>query len=339
MVTKVLKADKTSLKKASELIRNGEIVAVPTETVYGIAGNAFNGDAIKKIFLAKGRPQDNPLIVHIDGEQMLKDVAVDIPKTAYVLAKRFWPGPLTMVLKKGEKVSYQTTAGLDTVGVRMPSDNFARNLITESGVPFAAPSANVSGKPSPTTAKDVLFDMDGKLPLIIDGGKSLAGVESTVVSLLNEKPIILRPGVITKEDLESVLNSEVLISSAVLEELKEGEKAESPGMKYKHYAPNSEIIILDGDFLAFKKFVEKEKQDGTYGLVFDGESEKLDIPCIEYGKDGDGKSQAHGLFSALRKLDEVKAKKVYARCPLKSGVSLAVYNRLIRSAGFKVIKI
>jgi len=339
MITRVLKADETSLKEASNLIKNGEIVAVPTETVYGIAGNAYNSDAIKKIFLAKGRPQDNPLIVHIDGEEMLKDVAVDIPKTAYILAENFWPGPLTMVLKKGEKVSYQTTAGLDTVGVRMPADEFARNLITKSGVPFAAPSANVSGKPSPTTAKDVFCDMDGKLPLIIDGGESLAGVESTVVSLLNEKPIILRPGVVTKEDLERVLNCEVLISSAVLEELKEGEKAESPGMKYKHYAPNAEIIILDGDFTAFKNYVENKKQDGTYGLVFDGEGEKLGIPCIEYGKSEDGKSQAHGLFSALRKLDEVGAKKVYARCPIKRGVSLAVYNRLIRSAGFKVIKI
>ncbi len=336
METKLLKAGNEALIEASNLIKNGDIVAVPTETVYGIAGNAYDGEAIKKIFTAKGRPQDNPLIVHIASISELDEVAVSVPDDAYTLALKFWPGPLTMVLKKSQKVSPVTTAGLDSVGVRMPNDEFARELIIKSGVPFAAPSANISGKPSPTTAKAVYEDMSGRLALIVDGGESMAGVESTVVSLLNETPIILRPGVITKADLEDALNKKVEISPAVIKGLKSDEKAESPGMKYKHYAPNANMYLLDGSFEKFKNYVKNKKCDGAYCLVFDGEEKEIDLPCITYGKEDDGKSQAHGLFSALRKIDEVKAKTVYARCPKKDGISLAVFNRLIRASSFNL---
>lgn len=337
--TQLLKADENSLDLAAKYFSAGEVVAVPTETVYGLAGNAYNGETIKKIFEAKGRPQDNPLIVHISDMEMLKEVASVIPGTAYKLADAFWPGPLTMIMKKSEKVSPVTTAGLDSVGIRMPSDPFAHALIVKTGIPFAAPSANVSGRPSPTDAKTVFEDMNGKIPLVVDGGECFAGVESTVVSLLNETPIILRPGYVTKEDMEEVLGTEVKIAAAVTENIKAGEKVLSPGMKYKHYAPNADVIILDGDINKFAGYVNNHKRSGVYAMVFDGEESLLNVPCVTYGKFDDGKSQAHELFSSLRKLDELNARTVYARCPGKSGVSLAVYNRLIRSAGFNIIKL
>lgn len=337
--TQLLKADENSLDLAAKYFSAGEVVAVPTETVYGLAGNAYNGETIKKIFEAKGRPQDNPLIVHISDMEMLKEVASVIPGTAYKLADAFWPGPLTMIMKKSEKVSPVTTAGLDSVGIRMPSDPFAHALIVKTGIPFAAPSANVSGRPSPTDAKTVFEDMNGKIPLVVDGGECFAGVESTVVSLLNETPIILRPGYVTKEDMEEVLGTEVKIAAAVTENIKAGEKVLSPGMKYKHYAPNADVIILDGDINKFAGYVNNHKRSGVYAMVFEGEESLLNVPCVTYGKFGDGKSQAHELFSSLRKLDELNARTVYARCPGKIGVSLAVYNRLIRSAGFNIIKL
>lgn len=337
--TQLLKADENSLELAAKYFLKGEVVAVPTETVYGLAGNAYDGETIKKIFAAKGRPQDNPLIVHISDMEMLKEVASEIPEMAYKLADAFWPGPLTMIMKKSGKVSSVTTAGLDSVGIRMPSDPFAHALIVKTGIPFAAPSANVSGRPSPTDAKTVFEDMNGKIPLVIDGGECFAGVESTVVSLLNETPIILRPGYVTKEDMEEVLGTEVKIAAAVTENIKAGEKVLSPGMKYKHYAPKADVIILDGDINKFAEYVNSHNESGVYAMVFDGEESLLNVPCVTYGKFGDGKSQAHELFSSLRKLDELNAKTVYARCPEKSGVSLAVYNRLIRSAGFNIIKL
>jgi L-threonylcarbamoyladenylate synthase len=339
METKILKTSALAVEEASKLILNGDVVAIPTETVYGIAGNAYNGEAIKKIFLAKGRPQDNPLIVHISSMDMLGDVAVDIPDDAYLLAKAFWPGPLTMVLKKGDKVSPVTTAGLDSVGVRMPSDKFAHDLIVKSGVPFAAPSANISGKPSPTNASDVYLDMQGRLPLVVDGGDSLVGVESTVVSLLGDTPILLRPGYVTKEDMERVLNKPVVLSGAVIESLKEGETARSPGMKYKHYAPEAEVVIVDASLNDFISYVNGVTGDGIYCLVFENEGDKILHPSVTYGDINDATSQAHNLFTALRTLDKLGAKKVFARAPLKDGVALAVYNRLLRAAGFKEIKL
>lgn len=339
MKTIVKKATDESIAEACQLIKGGEIVAVPTETVYGIAANAFDGKAIKKIFEAKGRPQDNPLIVHISDMQMLDEVVSSVPKDAYALADAFWPGPLTMIMPKGDKIAKETCAGLDSVGVRMPSDVTAHEIIKRSGIPFAAPSANISGRPSPTNAADVLFDMDGRLPLIIDGGECFAGVESTVVSLLSDTPVILRPGYITKEDMEGVLNKEVLLSPAITEGVKEGDKVLSPGMKYKHYAPNAQVYIVDGDFDAFKAYVLSKNGKDVYCLCFDGEEKDLPLKCITYGKKDRSDEQAHNLFNALRRLDENGAAVAYARCPQKSGIGLAVYNRLIRAAAFKVVKL
>ena len=337
METKVLPVNEESIALAAELLQRGELVALPTETVYGIAADARNGEAVKKIFEAKGRPQDNPLIVHICGMEMLHGIVSEVPERAQKLAAAYWPGPLTMVLPKGPEVSEVTCAGLDTVGVRMPSNPVVQAVIKRSGVAFAAPSANLSGKPSPTNAADTFVDMNGRLPLILDGGECTYGVESTVVSLVGEQPMLLRPGYVTKEQLEQALGEEVLVSHAILEKLADGEVARSPGMKYKHYAPKADVTILHGSFNAYRKYLAAHAADGVWGLCFDGEAAKLPVPCVEYGAQDDPAAQAHHLFSALRELDRKGAKTVYARCPEKDGVSMAVYNRLIRAAAFRVV--
>ena len=338
--TQVLPADKAeSIAKAAELLRSGELVALPTETVYGIAADARNGEAVKKIFEAKGRPQDNPLIVHICGMEMLNGIVSEVPERAKKLAAAFWPGPLTMVMPRGPEVSDVTCAGLDTVGVRMPSHPVVQQVIRTSGVAFAAPSANLSGKPSPTNAPDTLADMDGRLPLILDGGESNVGVESTVVAVTGEHPMLLRPGYVTKEQMEAVLGEEVLVSPAILEKLRDGEVARSPGMKYKHYAPKADVTLLDGTFEQFKAYVDAHAAENPSCLCFTGEAEKLGVPCVEYGREGDGADQAKHIFRSLRALDEQGDAVVYARCPQKDGLSMAVYNRLIRAAAFRVIKL
>lgn len=339
MNTQVLPVTEESILQAAALLQRGELVALPTETVYGIAADARNGEAVRKIFEAKGRPQDNPLIVHICGMEMLRGIVSEVPERARKLAEAFWPGPLTMVMPRGTEVSEVTCAGLDTVGVRMPSHPVVQAVIRASGVAFAAPSANLSGKPSPTNAQDTLADMKGRIPLILDGGESAVGVESTVVSVVGEAPILLRPGYITKEQMETVLGEPVQVSAAILEKLKEGEVARSPGMKYKHYAPRAQVIILRGEFENFRRYVEAHKADGVWALCFEGEETALPVPSIVYGKNHDGITQAQHLFSALRELDRRGAKIVYARCPEQDGVSMAVYNRLIRAAAFRVVSV
>ena len=339
METKLLKPTPESIALACNLLKAGEVVAVPTETVYGLAGDSTNSEAIKKIFKAKGRPADNPLIVHISNMQMLDGIVNEIPKDAMILAEKFWPGPLTIIMPKGKKVCDENCAGLDSVGVRMPSNPVAREIIEKSGLPFSAPSANLSGKPSPTTAKDVFEDMNGRIPLIIDGGECQAGLESTVISVLTDSPIILRPGVITKEMISDALNKEVLVAGAVTEGVKKDEKVLSPGMKYKHYAPKAEVIILKGPIEKFINYVNSNKKPNTFVLCFENEESLFDVPAISYGTKDDANSQAKHLFSALRKLDSTSAEFVFARCPETSGVALAVYNRLIRSAGFKIIEL
>lgn len=339
METKLLKPSEEALSLACKLLKDGEIVAVPTETVYGLAGDSTNPSAIKKIFEAKGRPSDNPLIVHISDINMLSGLVREIPEDAKILAKNFWPGPLTIIMPKGQKVCDENCAGLDSVGIRMPSNPVAREIIKRSGIPFSAPSANLSGKPSPTTANDVFEDMNGRIPLIIDDGECQAGLESTVISVLTEIPTILRPGVVTKEMISKVLNKDVAVASAVTEGVKKDEKVLSPGMKYKHYAPKAEVIILKGSLDKFEEYVHTHKTPNTFVLCFENEEHLFDVPAISYGSKNDANSQAKHLFSALRKLDNTNAELVFARCPETNGVALAVYNRLIRSAGFKIIEI
>ena len=360
--TEVLPADQAeSIAKAAELLRSGELVALPTETVYGIAADARNGEAVKKIFVAKGRPQDNPLIVHVTGPEMLPGLVSEVPERAQLLMAAFCPGPLTIIMPRGPEVAAECCAGLDTVGIRMPSHPVARAVIEQSGCAFAAPSANLSGKPSPTNAQDVFTDMDGRLPLILDGGECDVGVESTVVSVVGDKPTLFRPGHITLEDLERALEcpehavkhlaaghitledleralgEEVEVSKAILEKLPEGAVVRSPGMKYKHYAPKADVTLLNGTFEQFKAYVDAHMDQNPSCLCFTGEAEKLGVPCVEYGREGDGADQAKHIFRSLRALDEQGDGIVYARCPQKDGLSMAVYNRLIRAAAFRVI--
>lgn len=332
-------ADEAGIDQAAQLLRRGEIFALPTETVYGIAADARQGAAVRKIFEAKGRPQDNPLIVHVAGPEMLPGLVAEVPERAQLLISAFCPGPLTIIMPRGPEVADECCAGLDTVGIRMPSHPVAREVIRRSGCAFAAPSANLSGRPSPTNAQDVLSDMDGRLPLILDGGECAVGVESTVVSVVGPKPTLFRPGHITLEDLERALGEEVEVSAAILEKLPEGAVVRSPGMKYKHYAPKADITILDGSFEQFRAYVQAHADQNPSCLCFTGEASQLGVPCVEYGREGDGANQAKHLFRSLRALDEQGDGVVYARCPGRDGLSMAVYNRLVRAAAFRVVQL
>lgn len=328
------KLNTNAIKKAAALLKAGEVVAVPTETVYGLAANAYDETAVRKIFAAKGRPQDNPLIVHIASVGELQNLVKEVPEAAKKLANAFWPGPLTVILPKSDKIPDAVSAGLPTVAVRCPAHPVARAVIEAAGVPLAAPSANRSGSPSPTNAKTVFDDMDGRIPLILDGGSSEVGVESTVITLAASVPRVLRPGGVTVEQLREVLG-EVLVDDAVLHQLKDGEIASSPGMKYKHYAPRAEITIVRGTLENFRAFVAGKD---AFVLCFAGEEQYFDR-AVTYGEADNDAAQANRLFDALRELDARGAKTVYARCPALSGVGLAVYNRLIRAAGFHLIEV
>lgn len=338
MKTKLLSASDDDIRYAGEILRRGGLVGMPTETVYGLAGNALCGDCVRKIYQAKGRPSDNPLIVHISSFSQWAPLVAEIPEKAKKLAEKFWPGPLTIILKKSELIPKETSGGLDTVAVRMPSDETARRLIESAGVPLAAPSANTSGKPSPTSAQHVMNDLCGKIDAVIDGGECRVGVESTVISLVSEKPRLLRPGGVTPEMLESVLG-EIEIDDAVFNKLENGAKAASPGMKYKHYSPSARVILLKGTFENYKKYIEAHRSEKTVALCFDGEEKELSVPCLPYGAENDSLSQAHLIFSRLREADEMGADTVFARYPERSGVGLAVYNRLIRAAAFEVVEV
>ena len=326
-------------KKATDLLNNDEVVGMPTETVYGLAGNAYSQVAVNKIFEAKGRPTDNPLIVHISEFEEIYDLVEYVPETAKKLADAFWPGPLTMILPKSERVPYCTTGNLDTVAVRCPSHPIARKLIKLSGLPLAAPSANLSGKPSPTKAQHVFEDLNGRIPFIIDGGDCEEGVESTVITLATEIPRLLRPGNVTLSQLKSVLG-EIQVDDAVLNPLKNTEKASSPGMKYKHYSPDAKITLVKGDFKAFCEYVNSEAADGVFAMIFNEDNaEILRVPYILYGSE-DYKMLSHALFDSLRILDKKGAKHCFVRYPDdENDDNLAVLNRLLRAAGFNVINV
>jgi L-threonylcarbamoyladenylate synthase len=339
MQTQLLNSDHPeSIQIAAQILKNGGLVGMPTETVYGLAANALNGSAVARIFAAKGRPMDNPLIVHISDIRQLDQLVEQVPQNSKMLAEKFWPGPLTMILPKSDLIPDEVSAGLDTVAVRFPSHPVARALIDAAGLPLAAPSANLSGQPSPTTAAHVMNDLNGKIEAVLDGGPCGVGVESTVITLATNPPRLLRPGGITLEQLQSVLGA-VELDNAVLNPLAHGARAASPGMKYKHYSPKANVIILKGSFKAYKSYVNNHNMEGTAALCYDGEKEQLSVPAVCYGNKDDYSEQARELFDALRKLDDMNAETVYARCPEPNGVGLAVYNRLIRAAGFEVLQL
>lgn len=338
METQVLKPDKKSIELVGKLLKSGELVGIPTETVYGLAANAFDGKAVEKIFKAKGRPMDNPLIVHISDFSQINDLVTEFSPKAQALADAFWSGPLTIIMPCSDKVPTQVTAGLNTVAVRFPSHKTAQQIISSAGVPLAAPSANLSGSPSPTSAKYVYNDLKGKIPVIIDGGECQVGLESTVITLATEIPTLLRPGGITVEQLEAVIGK-INIDKGVTQMLSKDTVVASPGMKYKHYAPMAKVIILKGSTNQYANYVNNHSNGCTGALCYSGDESLLKVPCVSLGNEQDYNAQAHNLFTALRKLDEMGLKTVYARCPSTEGVGLAVYNRLIRSAGFEVINL
>ena len=340
MKTLILPAsDPATVPQAAEIIRAGGLVAIPTETVYGLGANAMDEEAVAKIFLAKGRPQDNPLIIHISCAEKLTRYCHDIPEAAWLLAERFWPGPLTMVLPVKPCVPKRTTAGLSTVAVRCPKTQVTRELIRAAGVPIAAPSANLSGKPSTTTAAHVLHDYgtDGRIDAIIDGGPCEVGVESTIVDLTGEKPRLLRPGGITPEELRDLLG-ELEIDRAVLAQISDDTVVRAPGMKYKHYAPSAEVYIVSGSSEAAAAYVRRRFTEGDAVLCFEEEL-PLFAGCnpTAYGKYGDMKTLSAGLFAALRELDRPEIKTIYARCPEGGGIACAVGNRLKKAAAFRVV--
>ena len=322
---------------AAQIIQNSGLVAIPTETVYGLGANGLDERAVAKIFAAKGRPQDNPLILHVaDGRDMEK-FCKDIPPAAYALADAFWPGPLTMVLPARDCVPKCTTAGLPTVAVRCPDCEVTREIIRLAGVPIAAPSANISGKPSTTTAQHVFHDHDGKIELIVDGGPCRVGVESTIVDLTEERPRLLRPGGITPDALRAILG-DIVIDKAVTAQIDKDAVVKAPGMKYKHYAPQSDVIIVAGSREKAATYIRNRFLPNDRVLCFEEE-----LPLYEgcaplpYGKESDVATLSAGLFAALRELDDPGIATVYARCPEGDGIAYAVQNRLKKAAAFQIV--
>ena len=338
METIVLSAEQSNTAAiAANIIMQGGLVAIPTETVYGLGANGLDETAVAKIFEVKGRPQDNPLILHISGPEEIERYAHGVPQAAYTLAEKFWPGPLTMILPARSIVPKRTTGGLDTVGLRCPDCDITRQIIRLSGAPIAAPSANISGKPSTTTADHVLHDHDGKIPLIVDGGPCRVGVESTIVDLTGKRPRLLRPGGIGPEELLEVLG-DLVVDKAVTAQISQDEIVRAPGMKYRHYAPDEPVVIVSGSREKAAAYIRANFEPGDRVLCFEEE-----LPLYEgcnplaYGWEANVESLSAGLFAALRELDDASIHQVYARCPSGGGVAYAIQNRLKKAAAFHVI--
>lgn len=330
------------LEKAGEIIRNGGLVAFPTETVYGLGGDALNPDSSKKIYAAKGRPSDNPLIVHVYRFEDVEEIVQEVPESARKLAKAFWPGPLTMIMNKNGKVPYETTGGLDTVAIRMPNNKIALKLIQESGGFIAAPSANTSGRPSPTVARYCIEDLSGKIEMIIDGGQVGIGLESTIVDLTSEIPMILRPGYITADMLKEVLG-DISIDRTIIDS-SSTQKPKAPGMKYRHYAPKGALTIVQGtqgavvDYInsETKKAAQSGKKVGVIGTDATRNLYEADV-VKSVGNRDDESTIAHELFKVLREFDDENVDVMYSESFDDSGIGQAIMNRLLKAAGHHVI--
>ena len=335
----MLSASDDDIKLAGRLLAEGKVVGIPTETVYGLAANALDPAAVSDIFKAKGRPQDNPLIIHVPDASWLEQYCRSVPPAAYQLAERFWPGPLTMILPRRDIVPLQTTGGLETVGVRCPDHPVTLAIIRAAGVPIAAPSGNTSGRPSPTTAAHMIEDMDGKIEGMFDGGPCAVGVESTIIDLTCTPPRLLRPGGLPLEALEAVLGH-VDVDKAVVSLLKAGERPKAPGMKYRHYAPKAPVTVVTGDPAASAQYIQAHLPEGAgvicfteYKVLFPGRS------IHDLGPAADKEEQARRVFDALREFDHEAVTEIYAQCPDTAGLGLAVANRLKKAAGFHVIEV
>lgn len=345
-VKKINEADIDSsmevIREAGHILKEGGLVAFPTETVYGLGANALDAAASKKIYAAKGRPSDNPLIVHVSSFQHMEGIVSGMPQTARRLAKAFWPGPLTMVLNKNGKVPYETTGGLDTVAVRMPSNKIALALIREGGGYIAAPSANVSGRPSPTLAGHVYEDMAGRIPLILDGGEVGIGIESTIVDLTGDIPVILRPGYITMDMIAEVVGN-VRIDPGLMAE-NGSIRPKAPGMKYRHYAPKAEMAIIEGEpglvVQKINNLARQETTDGkSVGIIAAMETAQQYEYGIVYsiGERQEEETIAHNLYKILRMLDESGVDIIYSESFLTPRMGQAIMNRLLKAAGHRVI--
>jgi len=334
--------ERDSLRRASETLKQGGLVVFPTETVYGLGGDATNPEAAKKIYAAKGRPSDNPLIIHIASPEDAEKYTYTC-ELYYTLAEKFMPGPLTVILKAKNTVPSETRGGLDTVAVRCPADPIARELIRLSGVAIAAPSANLSGSPSPTSPDHVIDDMMGRVDMIIDGGECDFGLESTIVKIEDEGALcLLRPGKITCEELSLV--AETKLADAVTDKLREGETALSPGMKYRHYAPSSPLVLLDGEIDKCVNYIDKAGQNDIAIICYTDDADRYsrEFPGARIyflGDRRDETAQAHALFKVLREADKHSFDMIYAPLPERQGIGLALYNRLIRAAAHTIINL
>lgn len=333
--------EKDKIKRAAEIIKNGGLVAFPTETVYGLGGNALDENAAKKIYAAKGRPQDNPLIVHICSASQLDTLVKEIPARARVLMDKFWPGPLTIIFLKNDIIPFGTTGGLDTVAIRMPAHPVALELIKWAGVPIAAPSANISGRPSPALAGDVAEDLSGRIDMILDGGAASVGVESTVLDLSEQVPMILRPGGVTREELQELLGRVDLDPG-----LAPGEKPRSPGQKYRHYAPKAQMTVVDGlmdnQVETIEELAERMENDGfKVGIMATAQTRHQYTRghIISVGDRTAPLTISSNLFTILRKFDRLEVDKILAEGISQDGIGLAVMNRLYKAAGYNVLKV
>ena len=341
MKTKYL--TENDLPQAAEIIRRGGLVGIPTETVYGLGANGLDAEAVSHIFKAKGRPQDNPLILHIPDVSWLERYCKEIPLIAYKLAEAYWPGPMTMILPRKDMVPDAVTAGLDTVGMRCPSHPLCHELIRLADVPIAAPSGNTSGRPSPTTAEHMREDMDGKIDAIVDGGPCAVGVESTIIDLTCTPPRLLRPGGISLEQLRAVLG-QVDVDPAVTRLLGAGEKPKAPGMKYRHYAPKAPVTVVSGDPKTAAEYIAAHAAPEDGVICFDEfmplfTSRAGTRPVMDLGPAGDKEEQARHIFDALRSFDHTQVAAIWAQCPDTEGIGLAITNRLNKAAGFQIIKV
>ena len=327
------------IQAAAAILRSGGLVGLPTETVYGLGANGLNPEAVGRIFTAKGRPQDNPLILHIPEASWLERYCRNIPPAAYALAEAVWPGPLTMILHRRENVPNAVTCGLDTVGVRRPAHPLALAVIRAAGVPVAAPSGNLSGRPSPTCARHMLEDMDGRIDAILDGGACGVGVESTIVDLTTPVPRLLRPGGLPLEELRAALG-EVALDRAVTAPLSAGEKPRAPGMKYRHYAPKAPVTVVTGEAERTARYIREQLGSHTGVICFDeyaGQFSGCRLQTI--GPARDTEEQARRVFDALRSFDGTDVEAIYAQCPDDAGLGLAVANRLKKAAGFQTVAV
>ena len=330
-------SDPQTCDAAAKILREGGLVAIPTETVYGLGANGLDENAVAKIFIAKGRPQDNPLILHLWSVEQIGQYCRNVPPSAYLLAEKFWPGPLTMVLPARENVPRRTTGGLDTVAVRCPDCDVTREIIRLAGVPLAAPSANISGKPSTTTAEHVLHDHNGRIEAIVDGGPCRVGVESTIVDLTEDRPRLLRPGGITPEQLIEVLG-DLVVDKAVTAQIDKDEVVKAPGMKYRHYAPSEPVVIVSGSREKAAAYIRAHFVPGDRVLCFEEELPLYEgCDPLSYGREADVNTLSAGLFAALRELDDPNIHRIFARCPTGGGVAYAVQNRLNKAAAFHII--